>query len=579
MAELKQGTNNFASIDDAIDKRHTHSNKTLLDEYTGIPEIDDLTNVEIVSIQNNQILKYDNVSGKWENVDDTGGGVGALDDITDVTITIPADNEVLAYDNVSSEWINQTASEAGLSIVGHTHTAVNITDFDTEVSNNSSVVANTAKVTFDTTASTKVGHISITQAVDLDTIETNSHTHSNKALLDTYTQTEVNLADAVSKKHTHANQTVLDGISQADMDKVDWISVTQAVDLDTMETDIGLNNTHRGSSSNPHTTTILNLDDVTITTIADNEILTYNNSTSKWINETLSEAGISATGHTHTASNITDFDTEVSSNTSVTANTSKITFDSTASTKVGHLSVTQAVNLDTMETDISSNNTHRTTTTGNPHQLELADLEDVDSTVGSPSDGKIMVYRDAGTDWILEDKPAGGSNPAMNDLTDVTISAVADNEVLAYNSGTSEWINQTSAEAGLSATGHTHTASNITDFDTEVSNNTDVAASKVITDWISITQAVDLDTIESNVITNNSKISFNTTASTKVGHLTVTQAVDLDTIELDTVTNNGKVTNADHTGEVTGSAALTIVDNIIDEANLKLETAPTNDYV
>jgi hypothetical protein len=41
------------------------------------------------------------------------------------------------------------------------------------------------------------------------------HTHANKLLLDTYTQTEVNLADAVSKKHTHANQTTLDNITAA----------------------------------------------------------------------------------------------------------------------------------------------------------------------------------------------------------------------------------------------------------------------------------------------------------------------------------------------------------------------------
>ena len=36
------------------------------------------------------------------------------------------------------------------------------------------------------------------------------HTHSNKELLDTYTQTEANLADAVSKKHSHSNKSVLD---------------------------------------------------------------------------------------------------------------------------------------------------------------------------------------------------------------------------------------------------------------------------------------------------------------------------------------------------------------------------------
>ena len=38
-------------------------------------------------------------------------------------------------------------------------------------------------------------------------------------------------------------------------------------------------------------------------------------------------------------------------------------------------------------------------------------------------------------------------------------------------------------------------------------------------------------------------------------------------------------TNATHTGEVTGSGALTVTDNIIDEANLKVDNTPTNDYV
>ena len=40
-----------------------------------------------------------------------------------------------------------------------------------------------------------------------------NHSHANKGLLDTYTQTEADLADAVTKKHSHANATVLDGIT------------------------------------------------------------------------------------------------------------------------------------------------------------------------------------------------------------------------------------------------------------------------------------------------------------------------------------------------------------------------------
>ena len=43
--------------------------------------------------------------------------------------------------------------------------------------------------------------------------------------------------------------------------------------------------------------------------------------------------------------------------------------------------------------------------------------------------------------------------------------------------------------------------------------------------------------------------------------------------------NTAKVTNATHSGEVTGATALTITDNTVDEANLKVSNAPTNGYV
>lgn len=46
-----------------------------------------------------------------------------------------------------------------------------------------------------------------------DAQQTALHSHTNKALLDTYDQTNANLTDAVSKKHTHANQTALDAVT------------------------------------------------------------------------------------------------------------------------------------------------------------------------------------------------------------------------------------------------------------------------------------------------------------------------------------------------------------------------------
>lgn len=92
-------------------------------------------------------------------------------------------------------------------------------------------------------------------------------------------------------------------------------------------------------------------------------------------------------------------------------------------------------------------------------------------------------------------------------------------------------------------------------------------ASKTKTDFITVTQNVDLDAIESN--SNASK--------TKTDFITVTQNVDLDQIESDTTTNNAKVSNATHTGEVTGSTALTIDKTAI--TNKTAVTGVGSDYV
>ena len=53
----------------------------------------------------------------------------------------------------------------------------------------------------------------------VDALEGATHTHANKALLDTYTQTEADLADAVAKKHEHANKAELDKIADGDVAK------------------------------------------------------------------------------------------------------------------------------------------------------------------------------------------------------------------------------------------------------------------------------------------------------------------------------------------------------------------------
>jgi hypothetical protein len=65
--------------------------------------------------------------------------------------------------------------------------------------------------------------------------------------------------------------------------------------------------------------------------------------------------------------------------------------------------------------------------------------------------------------------------------------------------------------------------------------------------------------------------------NTKLGFISITQAVDLDVLESDTATNNAKVTNATHTGEVTGSGALTVDKTAI--TNKTLVSVATNDKI
>lgn len=69
----------------------------------------------------------------------------------------------------------------------------------------------------------KVGDTSVAAQIKAvtDPIAAKSHEHANKALLDTYTQTEANLADAVTKKHSHANATELAKFADGDKAKLD----------------------------------------------------------------------------------------------------------------------------------------------------------------------------------------------------------------------------------------------------------------------------------------------------------------------------------------------------------------------
>jgi len=73
-------------------------------------------------------------------------------------------------------------------------------------------------------------------------------------------------------------------------------------------------------------------------------------------------------------------------------------------------------------------------------------------------------------------------------------------------------------------------------------------------------------------------VANGSTDITVAGSIAVGGTVDGIDIATDVAANTAKVTNATHTGEVTGATALTIADDVVDEANLKVSNAPVNGY-
>jgi len=80
---------------------------------------------------------------------------------------------------------------------------------------------------------------------------------------------------------------------------------------------------------------------------------------------------------------------------------------------------------------------------------------------------------------------------------------------------------------------------------------------------------------------NSTKIATTSTGVEVTGNVVVSgtvDGVDLQTLNTAVSANTSKTTNATHSGEVTGSGALTIADNVVDEANLKVSNSPVNGY-
>jgi hypothetical protein len=400
--------------------------------------------------------------------------------------TIPTTAAVKSYvDSTELNDVTSVNSQTGAVVLDTDNIAEgssNLYYTESRVSANSSVAANTAKNTYPSADATKVGHITITQAVDLDTLESNVATNNAKVGITTsqanaITANTAKVGITTDQANAITANTAKNSYPSGDATKVGHLTVTQAVDLDTMESNIATNNAKVG-----------------ITTSQANAI---------------------------------------------TANSAKNSYPSGDATKVGHISVTQAVDLDTMESNIATNNakisfdsTSSTKLAGIEEGADVTDAANV-TAAGALMDSEV----DADIKTLSLPANTTISTFAKTILDDADASAVR----TTIGAGTSNLALGTSSTTALAGDTTTISSDQASAITANTAKNSYPSADSTKVGFISVTQAVDLDTMESNIATNNAKNTYPSADATKVGFISVTQAVDLDTLESNVATNNAKV--------------------------------------
>ena len=96
-------------------------------------------------------------------------------------------------------------------------------------------------------------------------------------------------------------------------------------------------------------------------------------------------------------------------------------------------------------------------------------------------------------------------------------------------------------------------------------------------EFVIVNEAVEAAMIRNDAVTAD-KLADDSVVTDTIADDAVNADKLANSINTEIAANTAKVTNATHTGEVTGATALTIADNVVDEANLQVSNAPTDGH-
>lgn len=88
---------------------------------SGATTLEGLTDTAITTPSDGQVLTYDSTAEKWENA---AIPAQSIDGLSDTTITTPSDGQVLTYDATAEKWENATPASGVTTLVALTDTAI-----------------------------------------------------------------------------------------------------------------------------------------------------------------------------------------------------------------------------------------------------------------------------------------------------------------------------------------------------------------------------------------------------------------------------------------------------------------------
>lgn len=539
-----------------------------------------LNNQKIKDTYEGLIKTNDNaaISGEVELTDGAGNGTG---------VSVSNDGRVVALGTVSFGSLKDTGEDITITKFVDEADGIANNDNDTSIPTTAAVkdYVDSTELNSVTSVNTQTGDV----VLDTDNIdEGSSNLYYTEARVSANTSVAAN---TLKNSYPSADATKLSGI-ESGADVTDTDNVTTALNSISIQQHSDVSDaTPQNNQVLQYSTTTSKFELTTLTSTA--PVDSVNGQTGAVVLDTddISEG----------STNLYYTDARVSANTDVTANTAKNSYPTADATKLAGIEsnadVTDATNVAAAgalmsDTAVISDLNDVASTTPTDGQVLTYDTTNgwqpetpsaggaVDSVNGQT--GTVVLDADDIDDTTTTNKfttaadisklsgiEAGAEvNPTSTDgLTEgstnlyYTEARVAANSAVAANTAknsypTADATKLAGIEAGAevnptSTDGLSEGTTNLYYTDTRVSANTDVVANTAKNSYpsadatkvgfISVTQAVDLDTIESDVATNNAKNSYPSADATKVGFISVTQAVDLDTIESDVATNNAKV--------------------------------------